>query len=71
MGNAFGVGPNNEAPHGRDVTAEGRKSERSHSGAPNVGPEVKSLEEENLLRRQFVEVYLERSHSRMREERQA
>jgi len=45
MGNAFGAGPNNEAPHGRDVTVEDRKSERSHSGAPNMGPEVKSVEE--------------------------
>jgi len=45
MGNAFGAGPNNAAPHGNDVTLEDRKSERSHSCAPNVGPEVKSVEE--------------------------
>jgi len=45
MGNAFGAGPNNEAPHGRDVTVEDRKIEESHNGASNVAHEVKSEEE--------------------------
>jgi len=45
MGNAFGAGPNNEAPHGSAVTVKDRESERSYSGASNVGPEVKSAEE--------------------------
>jgi len=36
MGNAFGAGPNNEAPHGRDVTVEDRKSERSHTCTTDV-----------------------------------
>jgi len=30
MGNAFRAGPNNEAPHGRDMTDEDRKYERCH-----------------------------------------
>jgi len=48
MGNAFRAGPDNGAPHGRDVTVRDRKIEKggeSHNGAFNVGLEVKSTEE--------------------------
>jgi len=48
MGNAFRAGPDNGAPHGRDVTVRDRKIEESvesHNGAFNVKLEVKSIEE--------------------------
>jgi len=77
MGNAFRAVPDNGAPHGRDVTVRDRKIEESvesHNNAFNVGLEVKSAEEprrKNLLHRQFVKVYLEKSHLEMHEEKQA
>jgi len=48
LGNAFRVGPDNGAPHARDVAVRDRKIEESverHNGAFNVGLEVKSTGE--------------------------